>query len=67
MKGTLRSYLKDVNEQAEDMVFQLVKQYAAREGVTEEFKRRDQLAWVGAMNNIRERVNEVVNNELIFT
>lgn len=48
------------------MTFQLVKQLAKQEGVTEELKRRDQMAWVGAMNNIRDRVNETVLNEVIF-
>jgi len=66
MNGTLNSYLREVDEQAEEMTFQLVKQLAKQEGVTEELKRRDQLAWVGAMNNIRDRVNEIVLNELIY-
>ena len=66
MNGTLNSYLRDVNEQADEMVFQLVKQFAKLEGVTEELKRRDQMAWVGAMNNIRDRVNEIVLSEVIF-
>ena len=48
------------------MTFQLVKQLANQEGVTEELKRRDQMVWVGAMNNIRDRVNEIVLNEVIF-
>ena len=66
LKGTLNSYLKEVNEQADEMTFQLVKQLAKQEGVTEELKRRDQMAWVGAMINIRDRVNEIVFNEVIF-
>ena len=48
------------------MTFQLVKQLAKQEGVTEELKRREQMAWVRAMNNIRDRVNEIVLNEVIF-
>jgi hypothetical protein len=44
----------------------LVKQLAKQEGITEELKRRDQMAWVGAMNNIRNRVNEIVLNEVIY-
>ena len=48
------------------MVFQLVKQIAKQEGVTEELKCRDQMAWVGAINNIRDRVNEIVLSEVIF-
>ena len=64
--GTLNSYLREVNEQAEEMTFQLVRQLAKQEGITEELKRRDQMAWVSAMNNIRDRVNEIVLNEVIF-
>ena len=66
MNGTLNSYLQSVDEQADEMCFQLVKQLAKQEGVTEELKRRDQMAWVGAMNNIRDRVNEIVLNDLIY-
>ena len=67
MNGTLNSYLRSVNDHADEMAFQLVKQLAKQEGVTEELKRRDQMAWVGAMNNIRVRVNEIVLNEVILT
>ena len=66
MNGTLLPYLQSVNEQADEMCFQLVKQLAKQESVTEELKRRDQMAWGGAMNNIRDRVNEIVLNEVIF-
>ena len=66
LNGTLNSYLQEVNDQADEMSFQLVKQLAKQEGVTEELKRRDQMAWVGTMNNIRERVNEIVLNKVIF-
>ena len=60
MNGNLIPYLQSVEEQANDMCFQLVNQFANQEGITEELKRRDQMAWVGAMNNIRDRVNEIV-------
>ena len=66
LNGNLIPYLQSVDEQAEEMCFQLVKQLAKQEGITEELKRRDLMAWVGAMNNIRERVNEIVLNEVIF-
>ena len=66
MNGTLNSYLRDVDDQANEICFQLVKQLAKQESVTEELKRRDQMAWVGAMNNIRDQVNEIVLNEEIF-
>lgn len=65
LNGSLNSYLQQVNEQADEMCFQLVKQIAKQEGVTEGLKRRDQMAWVGAINNIRDRVNEIVLNEVI--
>lgn len=66
MNGTLNDYLKSINAEAEEMLFQLVKQLVKQEGVTEELKRRDQMAWVGMMNNIRDRANEIVLNEVIF-
>ncbi len=66
MNGTLNDYLKSVNEQAEEMLFQLVKQMAKAEGVTEKLKSADQMKWVGMMNNIRDRANEIVLNEVIF-
>jgi len=65
MKGTLTQHLIDTNEAALDMMETLVKQMAASEGVTEDLKRRDQMAWVGAMNNIRNRADEIVRAELI--
>ena len=48
------------------MFFQLVKQMAEREGVTEQLKVDNQMEWVGRMNNIRNRAKEIVNTELIF-
>ena len=66
LNGNLTPYLQSVDEQADEMCYRLVKQMAKDEGVTEELKRRDQLAWVGAMNNIRDRINEIVLNEVIF-
>ena len=66
MNGNLIPYLQSVDEQEDEMCFQLVKQLAKQAGVTEELKRRDQMAWVGAMNNIRDQVNEIVLNEVIF-
>ena len=66
MNGNLIPYLQSVDEQANEICFQLVKQLAKQESVTEELKRRDQMAWVGAMNNICDQVNEIVLNEVIF-
>ena len=64
--GRLNEYLTSVDEQAEDMFFQLVKQYADRQGVTEQLKVENQLLWVQKMNNIRACVREVVENEVIY-
>lgn len=66
MNGTLNSYLKGVNEQAEEMLFQLVKQMAKAEGVTEQLKATDQLEWVRHMNSIRNRAEEIVRSEVLF-
>ncbi len=63
--GKLNAYLADLNEQAETMFLEPVKQTAAREGVTEQLKVQDQMLWVQRMNNIRNRAMEVVNNDLI--
>ena len=65
MNGTLTQHLIDTNEAAQDMMKTLVKQMAASEGVTEALKRRDQMAWVGAMNNIRARADEIIRADLI--
>ena len=65
MNNTLKQYLREVDEQAEEMLFQLVKQMAKDEGVDEAMKCRDQLYWVGRMNNIRNRAGEIVLQEVI--
>ena len=64
--GKLNGYLADLNEQAEVMFLELVKQMSAREGVTEQLKAKDQMLWVQRMNNIRDRAKEVVNSDLIY-
>ena len=64
--GKLQSHLADVEEEAQTLFLRLVKQYAEREGVTEQLKAENPMKWVRMMNNIRERVNEVVNAEMIF-
>lgn len=65
--GKLNGYLADIDKQADDMFFRLVKQMAEREGVTKQLKADNQMAWVARMNNIRSRATEIVNTELIFT
>ncbi|WP_405340359.1 TnpV protein, partial [Ruminococcus sp.] len=63
----LTAYLADIDEQAEDMFFRLVKQLAEKEGVTEQLKAENQMLWVARMNNIRNRATEIVNTELVYT
>ena len=65
--GKLNGYLSDIDKQAEEMFFRLVKQIAEHEGVTEKLKADNQMKWVAQMNNIRSRAKEVINNELIFS
>ena len=64
--GKLNAYLADIDKQAEDMLFRLVKQMAEREGVTEQLKADNQMEWVARMNNIRSRATEIVNNDIIY-
>ena len=64
--GKLNAHLAEIDRQAEDMFFRLVKQMAEREGVTEQLKAENQMEWVGRMNNIRSRAMEIVNAEIII-
>ena len=64
--GKLNGYLADIDKQAEDMLFRLVKQMAEREGVTEKLKADNQMGWVAQMNNIRSRATEIVNHDIIY-
>lgn len=63
----LITYLADIDNQAEDMFFRLVKQLAEKEGITEQLKVENQMLWVKRINNIRNRVTEIADNELIYT
>lgn len=67
LSSKLNDHLADIEEQAQDIMWTLTRQIAKAEGVTEELKRRDQMAWVGAMNNIQARVREIIGNELIIS
>ena len=64
--GKLNSYLAEIDQQAEDMFFRLVKQIAEREGVSETLKAENQMEWVRRMNIIRNQASEIVNVNLIF-
>lgn len=64
LSGQLWEILAQINEQAQDRLETIIAQMAAAESVTEDLKAADPMAWVGAMNNIRSRAEEVVLREL---
>ncbi len=65
--GELNAHLAEIDRQAEDMFFRLVKQMAEREGVTEQLKAENQMEWVGKMNNVLNSALEVINAKLIYS
>ena len=65
--GKLNSYLTDIEQQAQQLFLRLVNDLAEKENVTEELKATDMMLWMQKMNNIRNRVMEIVNAELIYT
>ena len=66
LSGQLWTYLADLNEQAQERLSLIVDQMTASEGVTEKLKAADQMAWVGAMNSIRNRAEEIILHEMIY-
>lgn len=64
--GTLNDYLHSVDVTCEEAFTRLVKEYAEREGVTEQMKAEQMMKWVGLMNNIRNRVEEVIMREYVY-
>ena len=64
--GKLNSHIAEIDKQANDMFFRLVKELAEKENVTEELKATDQMLRIQKMNNIRNRATEIVNAELIY-
>ena len=66
LSGKPNSHLAEIDNQATEMFDRLVKQLAEKEGITEQLKAQDQMAWVGAMSGIRNRAEEIVNAEVIF-
>ena len=64
--GKLNDYLADLNEQAENMFFRLVKKLSEKEGITETLKAENQMLWVQRMNAVRETATEIINNDLIY-
>lgn len=65
--GKLHSHLADTEEQAQQLFLRLVKELAEKEGVTEQLKAADQMAWVRKMNNIRSVATEIIFEKIIYT
>lgn len=66
LSGKLNAHLEEIDRSANEMFDLLMKQYADREGVTEQLKAQDQMEWVRHMNSIRARIEEVIHSELIY-
>ena len=67
LKGTLKEHLLMIQNQAEERMEILIQQMAKNDGVTEQLKEQDQMTWVKQMNNIKNRAEEIVLSELIYT
>ena len=66
LRGQLWTYLADLNEQAQERLSLIVDQMKKAEGVTEDLKAANQMVWVGAMNSIRNRAEEIILREMIY-
>lgn len=66
LDGALWAYLADLNERAQHRLEVIIEQMKTAEGVTEDLKATDQMAWVGVMNSIRNRAEEIVLHEMIY-
>lgn len=66
LSGKLWTYLADLNEQAQERMNCLINQMKAAENITEELKAHDLMVWVGTMNNIRNRAEEIVRSEISY-
>ena len=66
LNGTWLAYLEEIDTSAKEMVDRLIKDMAVKQAITEDLKSKDQMAWVGAMNNIRHSAEEIVCKDLLF-
>ncbi|MBQ3552613.1 MAG: TnpV protein [Clostridia bacterium] len=66
LSSKLWTYLADLSEKAQNRLELIIEQMKAAEGVTERMKQLDQMAWVGAMNSIRNRAEEIILREMIY-
>ena len=66
LSGELNQYLHEFEEECNEKMEQITEQIKLKEGVTEELKAKDQMKWVGMMNNIRARAEEMVVREVVY-
>ena len=66
VSGKLNSYLANIDQQAQELLDTIIQQMVQVQGITEELKTADQMAWVGKMNNIRANAMEIVNQEIVY-
>ena len=66
LEDRLTEHLNAVDDEAQERMDILVRQMMERQGITEEFKVRDQMEWVRAVNNIRNAAEEIVLKELVY-
>ena len=66
LSNELKSYLLDIEDECKDKLEFLIKQMAEKENVTEDLKVNNQLEWVARMNNIKNRAEEIILNEIIY-
>jgi len=67
LNGTWLAYLEEIDSSAKEMIDKLIKDIALKQGITEELKAKDQMAWVGAMNNIRHSAEEFVLKDFVYS
>ena len=67
LNGTWLAYLEEIDTTAKGMLDKLIKDMAVKQGITEELKAKDQMAWVGAMNNIRHSAEEFVLKDFVYS
>lgn len=65
--GQLTHHLNEIDHEANKTLRLLIKQMAQAQGISEQLKEEDQMAWVGAMNNIRSAADEIVCTDVIYT
>ena len=67
LNGTWLAYLERIDTTAKEMIDKLIKDMAVKQGITEELKTKDQMAWVGAMNNIRHSAEGFVLRDFVYS